>query len=307
MNQITDIPKLPPRKKDSNKGDYGKILIVGGSRDFIGAPSLSANAALRSGAGLVTLAVPKSIQQTVISLAPCATSVCLQEDEQGLISEIGFLELSESIIGSKKYDVVAIGPGLGRTKPAAHFITDLGRAKIPLVIDADGLNVLSETNWTGQLAGPCVITPHPGELSRLLNMTIPQIQSDRVENAVRTADLMQGQNASSDRHSICLLKGDQTVVTDGRRLYINQTGNPGMATGGTGDILTGIIAALIGQNLSPFDAAVLGAHIHGLAGDLAAEHLGQISLIASDLLNFLPIAFKKLVIVPKAGDGSTHI
>ncbi len=293
MDSIEKIPTLPPRKRDSNKGDYGKILIVGGSRDLIGAPALTANAALRSGAGLVTVAVPKSIQQTVISLAPCATSVPLAEDEQGLIAEDAIPGLIDTVVGKKKYDVVAVGPGLGKAGALVKFIREVTVAGIPIVVDADGLNILAQTAWHGLLDGPCVITPHPGELSRLLGIDIPEVQSDREKNAVRAAELMRGR--ATQRQSVCLLKGDKTVVTDGDRIYINRTGNPGMATGGTGDVLTGVIAALLGQGLTPFDAAALGAHVHGLAGDLGARGLGEVSLIASDLLDFLPAAFKTLI------------
>ncbi|MFA5865109.1 MAG: NAD(P)H-hydrate dehydratase [Phycisphaerae bacterium] len=283
---IISIPKLPARRRDANKGDFGRILIVGGSRDMPGAISLAANSALRSGAGLVTVAIPDSIQQTVVSLAPCATSMPLPRDEHGLISQIALPDLIDVTIRQKKFDVIAVGPGLGRAQPMVTFINEINRAGIPIVIDADALNLLSEIDWHSLLDGPCVITPHPGELSRLLKTSISQIQSDRQNFAVRTAKLMKGNS------SVCLLKGEQTVVTDGEQIYINQTGNPGMATGGAGDVLTGVIAALMGQKLSPFDAAVLGAYVHGLAGDLAAKELGEISLTASDLLRFLPSAFK---------------
>jgi len=292
MERITDIPKLWPRPRDANKGDFGKVLIVGGCRDFVGAPSLAANAALRSGAGLVTVGVGRSIQTAVVSLAPCATSMGLPEDEHGMISEAGVSELLEAVVSRKRFDVVAVGPGLGRARAVVRLIEEVVRAAIPLVVDADGLNVLAEGHWPGKLGGPCVITPHPGELSRLVKVSIPEIQTDREHWAVEAVRRMAGGKEQSG--AVCLLKGNRTVVTNGGWMYINTTGNPGMATGGTGDVLTGVIAALVGQGLSTFDAAVLGSHVHGLAGDLAAEAVGEISLIASDLIHYLPAAFKRL-------------
>jgi ADP-dependent NAD(P)H-hydrate dehydratase len=290
MERVVEIPKLPMRRPESNKGDFGRVLIVGGSRNMPGAPALAALAALRSGAGLVTVAVPRSIQQTVVSLVPCATSIALAEDEDGLISEQAAHDLSKLILEQKKFDVVAVGPGLGKA-PVGSLIQDLNRNKIPNVIDADGLNILAGTDWHGQLSGPCVITPHPGELARLLGLTVSEIQSNREYQAQHAVSLMR--KNSGTKAAVALLKGIGTVVTDGEQIYINTTGNPGMATGGSGDILTGIIAALIGQKLSPFQAAVLGAYIHGRAGDLAAKQLGEISLIASDLVDFLSVAFQQ--------------
>lgn len=292
MKQIVEVPKLAVRPRDSNKGDFGKILIVGGSRDMVGAPALAANAALRAGAGLVTVAVPGGIQQTVVSLVPCATSLPLAADGDGRVSEGALPELLEAVVAKKRFDVVAIGPGLRRARPLVRFIAEVVKAGIPTVIDADGLNILAETDWHGLLGGPCVMTPHPGELSRLLGTSIRDIQSDRLNHATRAAGLMRA--AGGNRGSVCLLKGDKTIVTDGEKYYLNTTGNPGMATGGTGDVLTGTVAAILGQGLSTFDAAVLGAYVHGLAGDLAAGEFGEISLMASDLIDFLPAAFRQL-------------
>ncbi len=292
MKRIENIPKMQLRPRDANKGDFGKVLIVGGSRSLIGAPSLSANAALRAGAGLVTVSCPRSIQQTVISLCPCATSLPLPEDENGVISDGALSILYDTVFQKKRFDVVAVGPGLGEAASLLAFIHELNRNNIPSVIDADGLNILARTNWRGLLSGPCVITPHPGELARLLEKSIPEIQADREKYAIEAAKMMS--NQSADHQCVCLLKGQRTIVTDGEKIYLNTTGNPGMATGGTGDILTGVIAALLGQKFSTFDAAALGAHVHGLAGDLAAEEIGETSLIASDLLDFLKKAFKQL-------------
>jgi len=288
-----NIPKLPPRPHDAHKGNFGRILIVGGSTGMIGAPALAANGALRAGAGLVTIATPATIQPTVASLAWCATSIALPyERETGCISPQAIPDLLNAIIAEKRFDVVALGPGLGRAVAVNELTKELVRAEVPMVIDADGLNILSEINWYGMLLGRCVITPHPGELARLMGRSTNQIQSDRHQAAHDAVELMTG--GKPDCRAVCVLKGAGTIVTDGKQVYVNETGNPGMASGGSGDVLTGMIAALVGQGLSCFDAAVLGVYLHGLAGDLAAEQLGQTSLIAEDLLRYLPAAFKQL-------------
>jgi NAD(P)H-hydrate epimerase len=294
MKKILNVPKLPDRARDAHKGTFGRVLILGGSRNYIGAPALAANAALRSGAGLVTMAIPRSVQPVIAPLAWCATSMPLAEDERGVLSDKAMPGLIDAAIRQRTYNVVAVGPGLGDCKAISAFIVELNRAKIPCLIDADALNRLSETSWEGLLNGPCVITPHVGELSRLMGVNGAEIQADREGKSLSAAAKMRG-NCSADQNgeSVCLLKGHDTVVTDGERFYINTTGNPGMATGGSGDVLTGVIAGLMAQNLSPFDAAVLGSYVHGLAGDLAAEQLGEISLTAADILDFLPAAFKK--------------
>jgi NAD(P)H-hydrate epimerase len=183
--------------------------------------------------------------------------------------------------------VVALGPGLGRSQELTTLVTTvLAQARVPLVLDADGLNALE--HHSAELrrhAGPVVITPHPGEFARLAGCQVADVQARRQERAARFA---------AEHGVIVILKGYGTVVTDGRRVYVNTTGNPGMATGGTGDVLTGLIAALLGQGLEPFAAAQLGVHVHGLAGDLARDELGEVSLIASDLVEFLPHAFRNL-------------
>jgi NAD(P)H-hydrate epimerase len=280
---------LPHRKPDSNKGTYGHAVAIGGSAGKSGAPYMSGKAALRAGAGLVTIVTPASIQPIVAALGSEIMTHAVNGNPNAFSKEAAPATL-EFLSGK---NAVAIGPGIGTEEATGDFLRELiPQIQSALVIDADGLNVLAESFWHGVLSGPCVITPHPGELSRLLKIEIPQVQSDREGCAIRTADLMRGDN--QERLSVCLLKGENTVVTDGERVYINKTGNPGMATGGTGDVLTGVIAALLGQNLSTFESAVLGAHIHGLSGDLAARDLGEVSMIASDLLDYLPQAFLRL-------------
>lgn len=299
--RISAIPSLPERSKHAHKGDFGRVLVIGGSRGMVGAPSLVANAALRSGAGLVTVACPASIQLSVATLCPCATSIPLPENAQGLVDPA---KAKQEFERQGIYDktgapsVVAAGPGLGVGgavfRKAWHELLQAfsQRAKIPFVLDADALNAVAPLfSRGGGRAQPLlpqrtVITPHPGEMARLHDIPTENVQRDREGIAVETA-----RRLSDTNQVTVVLKGAGTVVTDGRRLFVNKTGNPGMATGGSGDVLTGIIAALIGQGMSDFDAAVLGVHKHGSAGDLAARVLGQTSLTATDLMTHLPRVF----------------
>ncbi|HEV2946729.1 MAG TPA: NAD(P)H-hydrate dehydratase [Gemmataceae bacterium] len=277
---ITQLPVLPPRELDSNKGDFGRVLVVAGSRGMSGAAVLCGSAALRGGAGLVTVAVPEDTLPIVAAGNPCYLTAPLSNDREGKLANVTakVLELAQA------NDVAAVGPGLGRSVQISKSISDLvSNIRIPLVLDADGINALvNQTDSLKNHSAPIILTPHPGEFARLLGCDVPTVQARRQELAVEFAAKFQ---------VILVLKGHRTIVTDGRQVYQNQTGNPGMATGGTGDVLTGLIAALLGQKLAPFAAAQLGVYLHGLAGDLAQEELGQISLIASDLLAFLPKAF----------------
>ena len=271
---------------------------------MIGAPSLTANAALRSGAGLVTIACPESIQLAAATLCPCATSIPLPENAQSMIAPTGARKEFDRLGLFKKANapsVVAAGPGLGTGGAAFNktwcelIQTFSDRADIPIVLDADALNAMAPLVSRGKrptksaVPHRTVITPHPGEMARLHNVATADVQRNRERIAVDTA-----RRLSETAQVTVVLKGAGTIVTDGRRLFINKTGNAGMATGGTGDVLTGIIAALIGQGLSDFDAAALGVHVHGHAGDLAARILGQTSLTATDLLAYLPRALQAL-------------
>ena len=230
------------------------------------------------GAGLVRIAVPEGIQAIVAGANPCYLTSPLPQDAEGVLSDLAESELLQLVKGQ---DVVAAGPGVGRSEGVTRLVYSLvSQVATPLVLDADGLNALANhPNILKNRSGPIVITPHPGEFARLLKVNIPTIQRRRQELAGRFA---------ADTGAIVVLKGHGTIVTDGRRLYVNSTGNPGMATGGTGDVLAGLIAALIGQGLEPFAAAQLGVHLHGLAGDLARDDLSEVSLVASDLLTYLP-------------------
>jgi NAD(P)H-hydrate epimerase len=280
---ITQLPTLQPRRADSNKGNFGRILVVAGSRGMSGAAILCASAALRAGAGLVYLATPDSVQPVAAAANPCYLTIPLPQDAQGRLAESAEAEILSQ---AQKNDVVVLGPGLGRSVALSKMIPPLlEKIQAPVVLDADGLNALEHN--TERLKGrhaPLIMTPHPGEFARLLGRDIASVQAERREAAARFA---------AEHGLIMVLKGHGTVVTDGRRIYINTTGNPGMATGGTGDVLSGVIAALLGQRLDAFAAAQLGVHLHGLAGDLARDDLGEVSLIASDLLDYLPRAFRQ--------------
>lgn len=284
MKTISKVPSLSPRAADSHKGTFGKVLVVAGSRGMSGAAVLCGSAALRGGAGLVQVASPSDVQPCVAAGNPCYTTACLpiEMKEHGLAEDAVpvILELAESA------DALAIGPGLGQSAKLAEVLEIvLVQADLPVVLDADGINALTKlrVDVLKRRQAPTVLTPHPGEFARLLKCSTEDVQANREELAAKFAL----------EHSVILvLKGNQTIVTDGERLYRNNTGNPGMATGGSGDVLTGLIAALIAQGMTPFDAAQLGVHIHGKAGDLAAEAKGQVGMIASDLIEFLPQALR---------------
>ena len=275
MIEVHEVPRLPRRAADSHKGTFGRVLVVAGSRTMPGAAVLCGSAALRSGAGLVQVATPAAAWPVVAAGNPCYTTFSW-DDESAIPSLVRLAGLA---------DVVAVGPGLG--SEVGSLVTDLLKSlnDKPMVLDADALNALGvEPAELAAHGGSLVLTPHPGEFARLIGKSATEVQAHREELAV----------AFAKRHRVVLLlKGNGTLVTDGDRLYKNATGNPGMATGGAGDVLTGAIAALIGQGFTSFDAAVLGAWAHGTAGDLAAADLGQTALTAADLLDYLPKAFRK--------------
>ncbi len=247
-----------------------------------GSISLSGLGALRSGSGLVTVCTPEICQLVVAGYEPSYMTVPLPCDDQGRLAKAAHRRIAEL---AAKCTAVGCGPGMQLTPDVDYLV---GRMFFefaqPMVVDADALNALAtQPDLFARHAGPRIVTPHPGEFARLVG--IPKLIPDEREDRARDFAI-RGQ-------IIVVLKGHRTIVTDGRELYENTTGNPGMATGGCGDVLTGIITALLGQGLSPFSAAQLGVFVHGLAGDLAAEVLGQTSLIASDLIRFLPEAFKR--------------
>lgn len=274
---------------------------------MIGAPALAANAALRAGAGLVVVAVPRSVQLAVATLCPCATSIALPEGPEGLL--VPHLTL-ETLRAHRVFDrggapsVVAVGPGLGRSDrrfdaQVVSLVSSFGTANVPAVLDADALHAIRlagedrRAGWDNTRHYRTILTPHAGEMARLHSVSTSAVQQDRLGFAARTAREMFGGSGFPQHQIVVVLKGAGTIVTDGASLYVNRTGNPGMATGGTGDVLTGVIAAFVAQGLSTLDAAALGVHVHGLAGDLAARERGRVSLMATDLIDFLPAALRK--------------
>jgi ADP-dependent NAD(P)H-hydrate dehydratase len=276
-----ELPRLPPRLPESHKGDYGRALLIGGSRGMTGAIALAGMACLRGGAGLVKLAVPDVCLDVAAGFEPSYMTFPLPSDKEGRLKFAAKDALDELLAAAT---CVACGPGLGRSGETTRFVKWLYRSVAqPLVLDADALNALASlSNGLAKPAGPRILTPHPGEFARLVGKK--QLSpDDQAKQAI----------ALAKQHGLVIvLKGHRTLVTDGTREVRNTTGNPGMATGGTGDVLTGLITALVCQGLAPFEAAQLGVHLHGLAGDLAAAELGQPSLIASDLIRFLPQAMQ---------------
>ena len=280
---VTTLPTLAPRAEESHKGTYGHVLVVAGSRGMSGAAVLCGSAALRGGAGLVTVATPEPAQSIVAAGNPCYLTLPLPADNQGQIASTAKAALTQA---AAKCTVLACGPGLGTAQAVADVLGALLKSSgKPMVLDADGLNVFAGRTGNFHRSGSLVVTPHPGEFARLIGGTVPAVMADREALALRFA---------TEHHLVLVLKGHKTLVTNGKRLYRNTTGNPGMATGGSGDVLTGLLAALLAQGVEAFAAAQLAAHLQGLAGDLARDDLGEVSLTATDLLDFLPRTFRHI-------------
>jgi hydroxyethylthiazole kinase-like uncharacterized protein yjeF len=276
---------LRPRQPDSHKGTYGHVLVVGGSEGFTGAVVLAAQAALRSGAGLVTAAVPGSIYPIIAAKLTEAMVYPLAETGGKTVSPQALAPLGD-LLG--RATVLAVGPGMGRHPEGVDFLRQLlALSRIPVVIDADGLNLLAEDlTMLANRKAPVILTPHPGEMGRLLQQETAQFQADRPGAAAR---------AARDWGVFVVLKGAKTIVASPEgRIYVNPTGNAGMATGGTGDVLCGIIAGLLAQGLEPEAAAAAGVYLHGAAGDAAFVKTGVRALVAGDLLDSLPAVLKHL-------------
>lgn len=282
-----EIPRLPERPRDAHKGHFGLALIVGGSRGMAGAAALAGMAALRGGAGLVRVAVPDRCLGLIAGFEPSYMTIPLPDDGAGRIAEAAYPHILEA---ARSATVVAVGPGLGRSWDLDRLVGQLYRElDKPLVVDADGLNALAaDPDQLGEHAAPRVLTPHPGEFARLVGRRLEP--DGRAEAAVELAGRC---------GVVLVLKSHRTLVTDGQRRYVNGTGNPGMATGGSGDVLTGLLAALWCQGLGAFEAAQLAVHTHGLAGDLAVAELGETALIARDLVRFLPAALRTCETSPR--------
>lgn len=268
---------LPDRDVNGHKGDFGKLLLLCGSRGFTGAAYLAAMGALRCGAGLVYLGVPESIY-SIEAVKLNEPVVFPLPEEDGKLSEKAIPEIFQRL---PQMDGVLIGPGLGQSAGTLSVVQAvLEQAACPVILDADGINVLQghKDILRGRQA-PTILTPHDGEFARLGGVP----EGDRLENAAAMA---------RDLGCIVLLKGHETIITDGVSHYRNKTGNPGMAVGGSGDVLAGMIAGLLGQGMTPILAAVCGAWLHGAAGDLAAGELGQYATLPTDLLGYLPRLLK---------------
>ena len=284
---LTDLPRLPRRSRETSKHDYGRVVMVGGAAGMAGAPALAAMAALRSGAGLVEALVPEHVAAITAGFDPCVMTRGLPGRNEGTFATAALEEIEAF---AQRADAVAVGPGLGRSDAVIQIVSHLWRhLPQPAVFDADALWVLShfDRGTLASHAGPRILTPHAGEMLRLLGADPSSGEADDRAMLEREAAALAG---AID--AVIVLKGPATLIVDHSRQSHNDTGNPGMATAGTGDVLTGVTAALVAQRLSPFDAARLAVWVHGRAGDVAAEALGEISMTARDLLDQLHVAFR---------------
>ena len=299
LNLITAgdvVPLIAPRTAAANKGSFGHVLVIGGSVGKAGSVAMAGMAALLAGAGLSTVATPKSVLPTVAGFHPEVMTEPLEETEVGSISKRA-LNYGHVDAIAKGKTVLAVGPGISRHKETVDFVrTSVKKFTTPMVLDADGLNAFE--GQAAELNGKdrtLVITPHPGEMARLLGSTAADVQKDRINIARKFA---------ADHNLIVVLKGHRTLVAapDGQ-VWANATGNPGMATGGTGDILTGMMSGLMAQNpKNILEAVLVAVYLHGLAGDVACETTGEHSLTATDLLRTLPEAFRR---ARKAAESSS--
>lgn len=264
---------FPPREPESNKGDYGKILLLCGSEGFTGAAALAARAALRTGSGLIFTGVPRAVYPIVAAKLDAPMVIPLP-DKDGKLS---LDALSEILKRLDAVDACLLGPGLGRSPEVDALVLEVLRCcRVPLVLDADGINaVAGHIDVLRGAACPLVLTPHEGEFRRLTQAE----EQDRIDGARALA---------RETGAVVLRKGHATVVTDGKKTYVNHTGNAGMAAGGSGDVLSGILTSILGRGIPPLQAAAAAAWLHGRAGDLAAARLGQYSMGPTDLLDELP-------------------
>lgn len=277
MNHQEVLDKLPERRQDAHKGNFGRILLLCGSRGYTGAAALAAIGALRSGAGLVYLGVPESIYP-IEAVKLTEPIVFPLPEVEGMLSTEAVIHIDKML---PKMDAVLIGPGLGQSSGTIEVLDAvLSKANCPVVIDADGINLLaSHKDILRGRQAPSIITPHMGEFLRLGGRSDLERASAAAEMAV-------------DLGVTVLLKGHKTVITDGVSCCLNPTGNPGMAVGGSGDVLAGMIVSLLGQGLSALDAAACGAWLHGAAGDICAKELGQYGMLPSDMLHVIPRLMK---------------
>lgn len=274
---------FPPRPADAHKGTFGHLLLFCGSYGMAGAAILAAKAALRSGVGLLTVAVPQSVYPIVSNAVPEAVCLPLEETQNGVLSPAATQQLLAALDG-KSALLIGCGLGLNDETKSAMFAL-LEQANCPIVLDADGLNALSQhIDTVSAVKVPLILTPHPGEMARLVQSDVAAVQKDRVHIA---------RDFAAKYAVVLALKGHHTVVTDGCTVSVNPTGNAGMATGGSGDVLAGMIASFVAQGISPLTAAKSGVFLHGAAGDMAAKVYTKRGMLPSDLLIFLPKAFQK--------------
>lgn len=263
----------PERKQNTHKGDYGRILILAGAEGYTGAPALAAKAALRTGAGLIFLGVPRAVHPIVAAKLD-APMVFPLADREGKLSIDALPEILKRL---ETADACLLGPGLGRSGELDELAAAIVRqCRCPLVLDADGINAMAaHKDILRGAACPLILTPHEGEFRRLTDAAEP----DRIAGAETLARQL---------HAVVLRKGHETVITNGQKTFVNRTGNAGMATGGSGDVLAGILTALLGQGVPPLEAAATAAWLHGTAGDLATGRLGQYAMGPNDLIDHLP-------------------
>lgn len=290
MDYKFEIPKefikyFKPRDKNSHKGTYGRVGIIGGSIGMCGSVYMSALSSLKMGSGLVYNIVPKSISD-IMQIKSMENIIIPIDDVDGRFSSKSVPIILEKI---NKYNAIAIGPGMSDFKDSDIFMENLiTKVNMPIVIDADGINAISKNpEILNKLTEKhsAILTPHPMEMSRLSGYSVKEIQENREKIALEV---------SKKYNVILVLKGHNTIVTDGHGIYINNTGNPGMATAGSGDVLTGIILSLLGQGIEGFDAAKLGVYIHGLSGDIASFEIGEDGLMAGDIIRYIPKAIKNI-------------
>jgi len=282
---------LPPRKKDSNKKTFGSVLTVAGSPSFRGAAYFSSVAALLSGAGYVTLAGPKEVLPAVVASGVVTVRL---KSFRGTVSSKAWRKVDALLDG---YDVLSFGCGLSRISGLPQrldrffeqVMLSLQRFTNPVILDADGLNLLARARVSNTALGlprQLILTPHPGEMARLTQKTVEEVQQNRIDTAVDLAN---------DLSAVVVLKGSETIVTDGYSIFVNTTGSSALAKAGTGDVLTGMIAGFCAQGASPLDAAVLAVYLHGLAGDQAAAKKTPYSVLAEDVLSGIPDAIHALL------------
>ena len=280
MPPLTQPPPLPARPADGHKGMFGRVLVVGGHEEMIGAPVLAGTSALKMGAGLVQIAVPASVLATCLSITPELIGLGLGKG----VSKNRLLEAAE------KADALVIGPGLGQSAQAADRLDLLIRLEKSMVIDADALNLLASLKkWPKYFRGGAVLTPHPGEMARLAPLfgasSVPPDEEGRIKIAT---------DAAKAFNQVIVLKGHRTVATDGSRVYLNETGDSSLSKAGAGDVLSGIVGALLAVKMDRFDAACASVWLHGTAGQTAGQRLGLRSVLSRDVIDSLPSAISAL-------------